>query len=327
MARATGTIIGARYEILGYLGSGTYGEVYRARDHHLDTVIALKLLKIAGGNVWAEAQSLMNLRSHYILPVLNADIYAGVPFLVTELAMNGSADQRMPPAGVAPMTAVRWVRHACRGAARAHGARLLHRDIKPHNLFLTGEGEAQLGDFGIAAFMDANGEASPIGTPITRAPEVTAGGNTSIRSDVYSLGASLYALLSGNYPTTTANAPLRDVAPHVSQALAQRVQKAIAIDPTERYETATALDRALGTLPVASRDWRRTDEHNGHACCYRGTGGGKADVTVCLVPTGTRHEVVAQHQPSGRRISAACRSAAPSSASARHLRAGIRAAS
>jgi eukaryotic-like serine/threonine-protein kinase len=319
-------MIANRYELQGYLGSGGYGEVYRVRDHHLNTTVALKLLqRLAGTNVWAEAQMLMELRSQYILEVRNADIDAGVPFLVTALAAGGSANVPMDPIGVAPEQAVRWVRHACRGAARTHDAGLLHRDIKPHNVFLDASREAQLGDFGIAILMDANGEAAPGGTPVTMAPEVAAGGNTSVASDVYSLGATLYGLLSGRYSNALGDPPLRDLAPHVPQALAQRVHKAIARDPADRFKRPADFDAALGDLPAAyRRNWRRTDEHGGHLACFRGEAAGKTDATVCAVAVGTRWEVVAQHQPSRRRITTACRPPAPRSAIARNLRAAMR---
>lgn len=324
MAHPAGTIIDGRYEVLGYLGSGGYGEVYRVEDRHLDAVVALKLLQsLAGTNIWAEAQYLTQLRSQYILEVRNADVDAGVPYVVTELADRGSADEQMDPIGVPPEAAVRWVRHACLGAARTHDGGLLHRDIKPHNLFLTASGEAQLGDFGLAVLMDGNSEGPPFGTPITCAPEVLAGGNTSVRSEVYSLGATLFAFLSGEYSNEIGDPPLRDRAPHLSQALAQRVHKAMAADPAERFATPDEFAAALGALPVPSRRWRRTDEHQGHSCCFRGDGRGKADATVCLVPSGPRFEVVACHRPTGRRIAAACRPPAPPSASARNLRAAI----
>jgi serine/threonine protein kinase len=108
----------------GYLGRGGYGEVYRVRDHYLNATFALKLLHtFAGTNVWAEAQILMELKSPYILEVENADIDAGVPFLVTALAANGSANVPMTPIGVppeegSPVGAPRLPRshaHTCRG--------------------------------------------------------------------------------------------------------------------------------------------------------------------------------------------------------------------
>ena len=254
----------------------------------------------------------MQLESPYILEFQNADIDEGVPFLVTALATNGSANTPMTPIGAPPDEAIRWVRHTCRGAARTHASGLLHRDIKPHNLFLTASGEAQLGDFGIAVLMDANGEASP------------GGGNTSVASDVYSLGATLYALLSGKYSNAYGDPPIRDLALHVSQALAQRVHTAIAPDPADRYHTPAEFDAALGDLPAAvRRNWRRTDEHAGHQCCFRGEAPGKADATVCLLAVGTRWEVLAAHRPNGRMITKACRPPGPRSTIARNLRAAM----
>lgn len=340
-SRSIGALIGNRYEVVGYLGGGTFGEVYSVIDRHQNDRVALKLLgTLAGTSVWDEAQILTRLRGPYIVDVRNADIDAGVPYVVTELARHGSADTAMDPIGVPPAQAVRWARQACRGTSRTHAENLVHRDIKPGNLFLTAAGEARLGDFGIAALMDANGRASAGGTIVTMAPEVAAGGPTTVASDVYSLGATLYALLAGRYahqlpdPLACRNSvindpppPLRDFAPHVSLALGQRVAKAMERAPTDRYATPADFDAALGTMPEPIRRWRRTDEHTGHDACWRGEARGRTDVTVCLVPVGTRWEVLTLHQPNGRRINAACRPPAPRSAVPRNVRAAIAAAS
>jgi eukaryotic-like serine/threonine-protein kinase len=332
-----GTLIAGRYEVRRFLGSGSFGEVHEVRDHHQDKIVALKFLRqVSGAATWAEAQILTQLQSPYVLPVFNADFDSGVPFLVTELAAGGSTDRKMRPLGVPIDQAVRWVRAACRGAARAHTAGLLHRDIKSENVFLRDERHALLGDFGITILMNANGEAPCAGTPETMAPEVAAGGNTSVTSDVYSLGATLYALLAGRYAHNGPNPqacmasvvvapapPIRDLAPHVTQALAQRVSRAMARDPADRYSNPAEFDAALGDLPAAVRQWRRTDEHPGHAACWRGEATGKSDATVCLIPAGRRWEVAACHQPSGRRITPACRPPGPQSALPRNLRAAM----
>jgi serine/threonine protein kinase len=260
--------------------------------------------------------------------VWNADVVAGRPYLVTELATNGTVDKYMAPRGIPPKEAVRWVRHAARGAARTHDAGLLHLDIKPGNLFLDAKGEALLGDFGLAAAMDANGHGPPVGTPATKAPEVEAGGPSSRASDVYSLGATLYALLTGVYPFPRPYLALRDLAPHIPQVLAQRIAKAMADDPADRHQKAGDLDAALGDLPDSDRYWFRTDEHvpGGHDACWRGQAAGKADTTVCVTAaSGTRFDVTAQHQPSGRRITNACRTGVSRRELPRTVRAAIRA--
>jgi serine/threonine-protein kinase len=336
--RAPGDLVANRYRIVSFLGRGGYGEVYAVDDLHQHQRVALKFLRPTGGSPWHEAQILTGLRSEYILPVLNADVEMGVAYLVTELADYGSADSRMHPIGVPPDRAVRWIRHACRGVARTHQAGLLHRDIKPANLFLTAHGEARLGDFGVACLMAPNGLGPPYGTPVTIAPEAVPGGATSIASDVYSLGASLYALLAGRYAHQGPDdnrtyqmvvndpiPPLRDWAPHVPLALQARVMRAMARSPADRYVTPEEFDRDLGRLPVPPRQWWRTDQHaaQGHLGCWFGVAQGKRDATVCLVPAGKRFEVIAAHQPSGRRIGAACRPPAPLSAVTRNLRAAM----
>ena len=329
-----------RYEIVDYLGGGGYGEVYVVADLHQHQRVALKFLRPTGGSPWHEAAILTHLRSEYILPVLNADVDMGIAFLVTELAEHGTAEKQRIPIGVPPDRAVRWIRHACRGAARTHQAGLLHRDIKPANLFLTAEGEARLGDFGLACLIGPAGLGPPHGTPVTIAPEAIPGGATSIASDVYSLGATFYALLAGRYAhddpdinrlyhmvTNDPVPPLRDFAPHVSKALNARVMRAMARNPADRYPTPEEFDRDLGLLPTPPRRWWRTDQHvpGGHLACWMGSAAGKTDATVCLVAAGKRFEVVAVHQPSGRRITAACRRPAPSAAVARNLRAAMQA--
>lgn len=335
---SAGAVIDGRYRVIRRLGQGTFGEVYAVDDLHQDQRVALKMLTrvSASGGPWREAQILTQLRSPYVLEVWNADFDAGVPYLVTEVADLGDADSRLRPRGVPPAEAVRWLRCAARGAAATNDAGLLHRDIKPANMFLAANGDAKLGDFGIACLMDANGEGGRGGTLLTMAPEVVAGGNTSVASDVYSLGAALYALLAGQYAhdhpdaavvqsriISGATPSLRDDAPHVGRALASRVAAAMAVLPSDRYSGPAELDAALGDLPVPPRSWIRTDDHSSHIACWRGTAKGKPGATVCLVAAGSRAEVLAQHQPSARRILAACRPPAPPSAWSRNVRAAI----
>ena len=341
MTLVAGHIIGGRYRVQRFLGPGASGEVYEAFDIRQQEVIAIKLLKgpPAGGQ-WLEAQVLTQLRSpRYILPVRNADIAAGVAYITTELALHGSAADRMRPIGVPPGTAVNWVRAACRGTARTHDAGLLHRDIKPDNLFLRADGEALLGDFGLAALVDATGSAGPDGTPQTVAPEVP-GGRTTVASDVYSLGATLYALLAGRYAHNNGDLAkclaelaagpgprLRDLAPHVGQALAKRVEKAVERNPADRYANPIEFDAALGSIPRDPRAWVRTDEHANHDRCYRGTAKGAVAATVCAAPVGPRFEIQARHQPSNRRIGGVADVVVPPGRRASALRVAMRDAS
>lgn len=294
-----GDVVGNRYRIRGYLGRGTYGEVWRARDEHRLHDVALKLLPgIDRRAVWREATVLTALRDEHIVEVHNADIFGDMPYLDTALA-RCSLDKATPVWGVEPQQAVDWIRRALRGLDLCHRARLLHRDIKPSNLFLSQSGDAQLGDFGIAESMDAHGEANPLGDDLFTAPEVLRGRNCTVQSDIYGAALSLYILLTGRSPFVgitdrgdVAQAvergtypSLRDLAPHVSQTLALRVRKGMHPDPSKRYPSANEFDAALA-LPASPRRFAPQQPHQGHERCWTIAGKG-APVSVCLTPGGT----------------------------------------
>lgn len=305
-------LIAGRYEVNEALGQGAYGEVYEVFDLHLKQVCALKLLKTTPFGDWAEAQILRQVHGEYILPVLNADLAAGRAYVVTDLATHGTvANQITPDVGVPIAMGVRWARQACQGVARLHDHKLLHCDIKPENLFLNDRQDALISDLGLAQLQDQDGMALACGSKPTMAPEVARVGVSGqysptnrtygVRSDVYSLGATLFWILAGVQPVpgvkTNAdvwNAPqpdLWDAAPHVGQGLRDIVNKSIARDPDDRYDSPAAFDAALGgrTLPV--REWTRVVPHAGHVQCFSGARG-TSHLEVCSVPTGKRTQIV-----------------------------------
>ena len=103
-----------------------------------------------------EAQILRRLVDPHVLPIRNADVDAGRPYLVTDLAQHGTLDDPIQAAGqlgVDVDQVVRWIRQACHGVARAHGMSLVHNDIKPGNLFLNAQAECVVGDFGFASLI------------------------------------------------------------------------------------------------------------------------------------------------------------------------------
>lgn len=325
-----GFLINGRYEVLDVLGRGSNGVVYEVRDHHQAELSALKIilapLPLVG---WAEAQILTGLRGEFILPVRNADLLGGIPFIVSPVAPRTVAKVMQSGTGADVDQAVKWVRQACRGVARIHDIGLLHNDIKPENLFLNERDDVLVGDLGVACLRDPSGHGHFAGTAETMAPEVAVVGATlpqavwpahrptSVASDIYSLGATLYWILAGVPPfqvpgnmiataqSVVAGTPprLRDVAPHVPQALADRVEQAMARKAADRYPDAAAFDAALGNLPAVVRRWNRVPAHPGHAGCFIGTGHG-SDLNVCAVPTGirTQHCIEIRHAASGRRV-------------------------
>jgi len=335
-----GYVINARFRVDGLINVGANGEVYEVFDLHRGETYALKLLAGAvHGPPWHEAQVLTQLRGEYILPVHNADWLGAQQFLVTELAHHGTAANHLQPIGIDPERAVRWVQAACRGAARTHADHLLHRDIKPENMFITDHDEVLLGDFGLAQLVGPPGIGTAAGTAYTMAPEVFTTGQTSVRSDVYSLGASLYGLVAGQYahapgpacPAAVVAGPgtlLAAAAPHVSVGLARIVAKAMDRNPAARFSNPDEFDAALGRLVIPARTWVRTDEHGPpHAGCWRGSRQGHAEILVCAVFAGPRFDVETRHDPSGTRLSAGCLTRVPPSGIASAVRRAIRAVS
>lgn len=325
-------IIDSRYQVRNPLGQGSFGVVYEVLDLHLDEVCALKLLNRTPFGDWTEAQILRQVHGEHILPILNADLASGHPYVVTDLAIHGTvATQITPDIGVPIALAVQWARQACQGVARLHDHKLLHCDIKPENLFLNDRQDALVGDLGLAQLQDHNGLAVACGSMPTMAPEVARVGVSGqyvpsnrtygVRSDVYSLGATLFWMLSGAQPVPGVvshadvwNAPQPDlwmVAPHVPQGLRDTVNKAIARDPADRFASPADLDAALGGRTLQVREWARVVPHIGHEQCFFGDMKGASQLQVCAISKGgsPQNQIVVSHVGTGRALKKASRTA------------------
>lgn len=320
-----GARIHNRYVVLAHLGGGVNGEVYRVSDDRQRIEVALKMLDPARrppGGWYVEAEFLTQLRGDFILPILNADDEAGVPFIVTEVMANGStADHIQPEVGVAVDKAATWVQQACAGVSRIHDRRVLHNDIKPANLFLDKHENVLVGDFGLVCPMDRAGNGHPAGSTETLAPEIITTGVTNARTDVYSLGATLYELIAGHwlnpamtsvtdtkiaYPIVAAHVPtpIGNIAPHVSVGLRAIIMKAVDPNPANRFANPAQLGAAIGARTKPRRTWTRTTPCAGHSMCFVGTRTGANAYQVCAVPIGLRggHEIQSRHVQSGQRL-------------------------
>lgn len=324
-----------RYELQAQLGTGAQGEVYRAYDRFEQDVVAVKLLgpPLNPLGPWVEAVILRNLTDHHILPIRNADVHLGRAYLVTALASNGSIDDRVSAASTCGLTTddtVRWIRQACLGVARGHDSGILHNDVKPANLFLNSLGECVVADWGFASKLDPAGRSVPPGaTAATVAPEIAARWrqnqpDATVRSDVYSLGATAYWMLAGQpaYDFTGVVDPnarmalvasggpprLQDVAPHVPKWVRDKVEKALARDPAVRYGSAHEFAADLGNRPAIPRRWFRTDEHPSHLMCWRGVPDRGVTYLMCLQTGGTPATRIIRtvSTSSSRRISKGC---------------------
>ncbi len=276
-ASETGLLPGTRYRLVRTLGQGAMGTVYEAEHVDLGRRVAIKALSAPGSGAKehserfrSEARAIAQLRHENLVTVFDFGVATdGRPFYVMEYLDGEALDQRLARA---PRLSWREVAdlgvQACRALEVAHAAGVVHRDIKPGNLFFTRGGTLKLLDFGVAerAARTPTGEPATeavevFGTPEYMAPE-QALGTADVRSDVYSLGAVLYELLTGVLPQDSVGAvmlfgarrrqlpePVSRRAPQggIPKMLDQTIMKALAQSPEQRFQSAGALREALET--------------------------------------------------------------------------------
>jgi serine/threonine protein kinase len=271
-----GRCLGGRYRVGALLAAGGMGEVWAARDLLLDRPVAVKVLggALAGDGRAAErlrreARAAGRLDHPNIARVLDLGEHEGRPYLVMELLEGESLAARIDRAGpMAPAEAARVVAAVADALQAAHWAGVVHRDVKPGNVFLTSGGEVKVLDFGIAS---AAGEAGLttgdlLGTAAYLAPERALGQPATPAADLYSLGVMLYELLAGRRPFQAGSdvelamaqvnarpAPLGLVAPSTPPFLVAACERALAKDPAARPPSAAAFARLLRSpapLPV-----------------------------------------------------------------------------
>jgi eukaryotic-like serine/threonine-protein kinase len=264
MALSSGTLINNRYRIVSILGQGGMGAVYRAIDEHLGISVAVKenlfLTDEYARQFQREASILASLR-HSSLPQVRD--YFSVPtqgqYLVMDYVEGEDLRSRIERQRILPEKDVILIGIMISGALTYLHTRtppIVHRDIKPGNIKITPEGEAYLVDFGLAKVMSAS-QATSTGaramTPGFSPPEQYGTARTDARTDIYSLGATLYAALTGLIPEDgLARAtgkeeltPIRDLESKVNRRLASVIEKALELDSNERYQSAEEFGLAL----------------------------------------------------------------------------------
>jgi predicted Zn finger-like uncharacterized protein len=253
-----------RFKLQAVLGQGGCGRVYRAYDPQLDRTIALKVPVFVDDDgslaqrFQTEARAAAQLRHPHIVPTFDSG-QAGSQFYIASQFIDGKPLSAHIREGAVPADrAVEWTIAVARALGYAHGMGIVHRDIKPHNVMLDERGEPQLMDFGLAKRVDEQSdlttEGSVIGTPAYMAPEQAGGEWSRVgpRSDQYSLGATLYELLSGRKPfegpplavlTQLARQEppaLRSLVPELHPDLEAICQKAMRKEPDGRYPDCDA---------------------------------------------------------------------------------------
>jgi len=275
--RMVGDTIGV-YEIIGKLGAGGMGEVFKARDTRLGRFVALKFLsQNVGPDATERARFLQEARAASSLDHPNiCTIYDigqtddGRTFIVMAYYEGETLRARMARGPMQVADVVRIGRQVAQGLARAHERGIVHRDVKPANIFLTTDGTAKVLDFGIARLLDdthtqMTRAGTTIGTVNYMAPEQARGEEVDRRADVWALGVILHEMLTGApafeaaHPMAVLNAILsREPAPigstrtDVPALLTDVVQHALKRDRAERFADAGALDAALARVDGAS---------------------------------------------------------------------------
>lgn len=299
-----GSLFAQRYQVESQLGGSS--NVWVATDTNQDMQVALKVFDPGAPTIHAygEAQLLTALEGEHILRVYNADTYVDIPYIATRIARLGSTEDYLSrhPEGVRPDLVVSWARQALVGLGACHDRALVHRDIKPANIFLDSEHHALLGDFGLAHPIDGQGRVPWEGTPLAMAPEMWENNEGTTVSDIYSMGVAIYRLITGGWPlyadSRAAFRPLvlagryprvRDAAPHVTRRLAARIEKAMALDPADRYQGWREMHEDLAQIDLVRDVWQRIDAHSGHRSCWlelRRSGGGTLR-ELCVLPDGS----------------------------------------
>jgi serine/threonine protein kinase len=277
--------LGDDYELLGPLGAGGFGRVYRVRDLHLEREVALKVLDPmltrdaeVVERFRREAQLAARLNHPHIVNIYDIGGRSGVIWYTMELIAGPNLAQLVEREGPLPADRLlRLLREALSALAQAHGSGLVHRDIKPENMLIDLDGSIRITDFGLALALRAKfgGATSQSGTPQFASPEQLLGERVDQRSDLYSLAAVAYFAMLGTPPfpgltpeqvlakQTTNQFPIagehRD---DVSAALQEVLDRALAADVDARYPSAAeflqAVNRAAGDGERDSAaDWAR----------------------------------------------------------------------
>ncbi|HEY5142541.1 MAG TPA: protein kinase [Solirubrobacteraceae bacterium] len=282
-------LLADRYELGERLGSGGMSTVVLALDRRLERHVAIKLLAehLADDRQFVarfrrEALSVARLVHPNIVQVFDfgLDEHSGRQYIVMEYVQGQSCAEILRERGQLPVPeALGIISQACRGLDYAHQGGVVHRDVKPGNLLRSDDGVVKLADFGIAKAISEESSitqvGSVLGTAAYLAPEQATGQEATARSDIYGLGVVTYQLLSGRLPYEAATltelalkqqreapALLDQLNPEVTPELAAAVDRALALEPEDRYATAEELRQALSD---GARGIAWDDGHTGAA--------------------------------------------------------------
>jgi TolB-like protein/predicted Ser/Thr protein kinase len=275
---STPQVLGGRYELLGLIGTGGMGSVYRARDRELDETVALKMLRRELGEqpemlerFRREVKLARRVTHRNVARTFDIGEHGGDKFLTMEFVDGESLAHLLREHGMLSIAKVAEITgEICAGLTAAHAAGVIHRDLKPDNVLIASDGRVLITDFGIARAFDAGARAQTmgglVGTPAYMAPEQVEGRDTiDARADLYALGVMLYEMCTGELPFSGANAVsvavarLTDEPPDpralrsdLPDATARIILRCMARKPEDRYARADEVAAQLSqmTLPA-----------------------------------------------------------------------------
>ena len=266
---ADAPVMWSHLRLVERIGRGAFGEVYRAWDTRLDREVALKLLPAdrapgnrAASSIIHEGRLLAKVRHPNVVTIYGAEQIGDQIGLWMEFVRGSTLEQILDHRKVVSATeAVDIALELCRAMSAVHGAGLLHRDIKGHNVMRAEDGRIVLMDFGTGRELDDDASSDLAGTPLYLAPEVLQRQQATVRSDIYSLGVLLYHLVTGSYPVQARTVreirrahergertAIQTARTDVPSKLARVIERAIDARPERRYESAAALGADLAAL-------------------------------------------------------------------------------
>jgi serine/threonine protein kinase len=281
----TDQVIG-HYRVLEKIGSGAMGEVFRARDERLGRDVALKLIRPASSDnpdhlrrFELEARAAAALNHPNIVAIYDVGFNDGTPYIVCELLEGKTLRKRLAEGALPVHLAVDYSLQIVQGLIAAHDHRIVHRDLKPENLFLTTDGRVKILDFGVAKLQSSPEDSgrsveelttvtksgAVIGTVAYMSPEQLRGKPVDHRSDIFSVGAILYEILTGRRAfrgeteVDTITAVLKENPPEINleqasvpESVLQIVRHCLEKEPENRFQSVRDLGFALDTLSSAS---------------------------------------------------------------------------
>ncbi len=272
--KSHGLLVG-RYVILDRLGSGSMGRVYKAHHQMMDRQVAIKIIApeiVSNDRVIARFQREMKLVGRLdhpnVIRAFDADQINRVLYIVMEYVQGQSLAQKLRTSLVSPLEMVEFAVQAANGLGHAHNQGIVHRDIKPSNLLLTDDKQIKVLDLGLGVLMEADSSTSfatadgiAVGTVDYMSPEQACGREVDGRSDLFSLGCSMYHLMTGLLPYPGDSpiermgkriagrpVPIIEAKPDIPPSLVRVLDKLLALKPQDRFQTAAEVADALQSL-------------------------------------------------------------------------------